>query len=87
MFYNDDLKNCHIISKPKKYQTQRDDLRQAFKDLTPLERIVYASYQITTLREIAATFKKHHEHIRRVYIRACKKIDKAKNPPKCAKST
>ena len=64
----------HIIKTPAKYQTERDDLRQSFKKLTPIERIVYSAYQIRTLREIAKILRKSKDTIRRIYLRAEGKI-------------
>jgi len=64
----------HIIELPKKYNTLKDNIRYDFSSLTPVERLVYAAYQINTLREIATTLRKHHEVVRRIYKRACRKL-------------
>ena len=66
----------HVIKTPQKYQTSKDDLRQAFKCLTMKEFLVYCASKCYSLREIANYFKTSHMRIKRVYKRACEKLAK-----------
>jgi len=59
---------------PQKYTTLKDSVRNSFNKLSPIERLIYAAYQINTLREIGTVLKKSHETVRRIYKRAYRKL-------------
>lgn len=63
---------------PKKYSTLKGLLHNDFKELTTLEKVVFAAYQITPLRKIAKELGFSPTYIRNIYLRACEKINRNK---------
>jgi DNA-directed RNA polymerase sigma subunit (sigma70/sigma32) len=76
-----------VFKIPKKFYSQKFDVSAAFSDLSPTEKVVFSSYQIATLREIAQTLNMSHSGIRSIYIRAYNKIRRYKNGKKSHRST
>lgn len=61
-----------------RYRTKRGHLRAIFKNLTPLEMIVYAASKVSSLREIAGILKRSYTSIRKIYKRAKSKVSNNK---------
>jgi len=68
--------NFHIITKPK--NSHRYTLKQYLKYLTIQEFLIYCACQCYSLREIAQYFKRSHMFVKRVYERACRKLEAEK---------
>ena len=73
-----ELAGFHEVTIPHKYSTHKENLKYSLNKLTPLERLVYAAYHVSTLREIAHLLRRSHSGIKAIYIRACDKIETPK---------
>lgn len=79
MFDKKDLQNGYYIEEiPVKYNTPREQIKDTLKKLTPIERMVYCTYNINTIREISSLLKRSYSGIKSIYIRACIKINASK---------
>jgi len=56
--------------------SKKKDLRKFFHRLSKEELFIWFACQLYSFRECKIFFRKSHEYIRQVYIRACKKLSK-----------
>lgn len=62
----------HIITKP--LTNQRKDLKERFKHLSTLERIIFASKNLCSYRQLAKHLNISHTQAKRIYEQSRRKL-------------